>query len=61
MRGRVTAVMAVSRMASAASLHAHARIIVAGTFDRLHEGHYSLLHTGFAHGAHVEIWVRSRF
>lgn len=36
---------------------AHTRIIVAGTFDRLHEGHHSLLHTAFAHGDHVEVWV----
>lgn len=37
----------------------HARVVVAGTFDRLHIGHYLLLHTSFAVAAHVEIWVRA--
>ena len=37
----------------------HARAIVAGTFDRLHDGHFAMLHTGFALGAHVELWVRA--
>jgi cytidyltransferase-like protein len=32
-------------------------MIVAGTFDVLHDGHAALLHTAFAHGEHVEIWI----
>ena len=40
-------------MASAA----HDRILVAGTFDVLHTGHFALLHTAFLNGDHVEVWV----
>lgn len=36
---------------------AHARVIVAGTFDLLHPGHESMLRTAFASGKHTEIWV----
>jgi phosphopantetheine adenylyltransferase len=35
----------------------HQRIIVAGTFDVLHDGHFALLHSAFARGRHVEVWV----
>jgi phosphopantetheine adenylyltransferase len=35
----------------------HETIIVAGTFDRLHEGHFLLFHAAFYYGNHVEIWV----
>lgn len=38
----------------------HDRIIVAGTLDRLHDGHYALLHLAFARGRHVEVWVRGQ-
>ena len=36
----------------------HDRVIVAGTFDHLHAGHYEMFHLAFAHGRTVEIWVR---
>jgi len=32
-------------------------IIIAGTFDRLHEGHYRLLRSAFRNGLFVEIWL----
>lgn len=35
----------------------HGRAVVAGTFDRLHDGHFALLHQAFAIGRHVEVWV----
>lgn len=35
----------------------HDVILVAGTFDVLHDGHFSLFHTAFEHGKEVEIWV----
>jgi phosphopantetheine adenylyltransferase len=35
----------------------HDRIIVAGTFDIMHDGHHALLHTAFTHGRRAEIWV----
>lgn len=35
----------------------HARTVVAGTFDRMHAGHFALLHTGFNVAAHVEVWI----
>ena len=31
--------------------------LVAGTFDRLHDGHYALLRAAFCAGKRVEIWV----
>ena len=34
-----------------------ARVVVAGTLDRLHAGHYALLHAAFAVAHAVEIWV----
>lgn len=40
--------------------HTHARVVAAGTFDRLHAGHYAMFHLAFAHGRLVEIWVRCR-
>ena len=43
----------------AATAPLHPRAIVAGTFDVLHAGHASLLHTAFRHGQHVEVWVTS--
>jgi phosphopantetheine adenylyltransferase len=49
---------AASRPRDVSSARAvHARIIVAGTFDVLHDGHFALLHTAFGRGRHVEIWV----
>lgn len=33
------------------------KILVAGTFDILHAGHYLLLHTSFHHGREVEVWL----
>ena len=36
---------------------AHQCILVAGTFDILHDGHYLMLHAAFAHGEFVEIWL----
>lgn len=33
------------------------RTVVAGTFDKLHDGHYAMLHTGFERARHVELWV----
>jgi phosphopantetheine adenylyltransferase len=35
----------------------HQCILVAGTFDILHDGHYLMLHAAFAHGEFVEIWL----
>jgi phosphopantetheine adenylyltransferase len=35
----------------------HERIIVAGTFDVLHAGHYAMLHTAFARAGRAEIWI----
>jgi len=32
-------------------------ILIAGTFDRLHEGHYRLLRSAFRNGHFVEIWL----
>jgi hypothetical protein len=32
-------------------------ILIAGTFDRLHEGHYRLLRSAFRNGYFVEIWL----
>lgn len=43
---------------SSTLFYPHIRMVVAGTFDILHEGHYLLFHTAFAFGQHVEIWVR---
>ena len=34
------------------------RVVVAGTFDHLHAGHYAMFHLAFARGRVVEIWVR---
>ena len=34
-------------------------ILVAGTFDLLHAGHYLLLHTAFQRGSAVEVWLAS--
>lgn len=50
--------MASTRPASpAAALPlVHARVVVAGTWDRLHPGHFALLHTAFLHGQTVEVW-----
>lgn len=50
------ATLASPRMAAAL----HERMIVAGTFDRLHAGHHAMFHLAFAHGRDVEIWVSSR-
>ena len=33
------------------------RIVAAGTFDRLHEGHFALFAAAFAIASRVEIWV----
>ena len=35
----------------------HECIIVAGSFDILHDGHHLLFHAAFSHGARVEIWL----
>ena len=35
----------------------HERIVVAGTFDHLHDGHFGMLHSGFARSRNVEVWV----
>jgi phosphopantetheine adenylyltransferase len=40
-----------------AALQTVRSIIVAGTFDVLHEGHYLMLHAAFHRAAHVEFWV----
>ncbi len=32
-------------------------MLVAGTFDVLHPGHYLLLHSAFHHGERVEVWL----
>jgi hypothetical protein len=52
------AASALPPASSSTSSRLHDRMVVAGTFDVLHAGHYGLLHTAFAHGKHVEIWVR---
>lgn len=32
-------------------------MLVAGTFDVLHDGHFALFHTAFLYSKKVEIWV----
>ena len=39
------------------AMELHARMVIAGTLDRLHAGHYAMFHIAFARGRMVEIWV----
>jgi pantetheine-phosphate adenylyltransferase len=52
-----TAAVSNASVASVRQRPVHDRVIVAGTFDRMHEGHFDLLDKAFEVGRHVEIWI----